>query len=114
MVVEKEMVAMINFAEVEREIMVVTYGVVHRKEDMIASEQDRNDMNGLALFILVSKFERIVHDENYSRGTNVESDYYFIIIIMIGIWRCIITIKMWFRSHTCTYLWLVSSCSHGM
>jgi len=32
------MVAMIYFVEVEREKMVVTYGVVHRKEDMMESE----------------------------------------------------------------------------
>jgi len=38
MVVAKEMVAMIDFVEVEKENMVVTYSVVHMKEDMMASE----------------------------------------------------------------------------
>lgn len=31
-------VVMINYIKVERQKMVVTYGVVHRKEDMVASE----------------------------------------------------------------------------
>lgn len=57
--------------------MVVTYGVVHMKEDMIESEQDRNDMNGLALSILVAKVESTLHGENCFRVANVESDYYY-------------------------------------
>ena len=77
MVVENSMVAIIDFVEVERETMVVTYGVVHRKEDMMASEQDRNGINGLALSILVAKVERTIHDENDSHVANVESDYYY-------------------------------------
>lgn len=104
MMVANEMVAMIDFAEVEREKIVVTYSVVHSREDMMASLQDRNGMNGLALSILVSKVKRIVHDEIYSHAPMLR----VIIIFIIGIYKCIIAIKMWFKSHTCTYLWLVS------
>lgn len=77
MVVAKAMVEMIDFAEVEREKMVVTYGVVHRKEDMMAFERDGNGMNGLSLSMLVAKVERIVHDQSDSHAANVESDYYY-------------------------------------
>lgn len=77
MVVEKKMVAMIDSTKVERENMVVTYGVVHKKEDMMASEHNRNDMNGLALSILVTKIEKNVHDGNGSHDANVEYYYYY-------------------------------------
>ena len=68
------MVAQVDSAEV---MMVVALGKVHMQEGMIAQVQDRNgvnDMNGLALSILVAKTERVFHTDIDSHADNVESD----------------------------------------